>query len=137
MKTIIRNILALVTGLIGGSAVNMALISLGHAVIPLPEGADVSSMESLAASMPMFGPEQFIFPFLAHALGTFAGAALAALIAASYKAKFAYVIGIAFLAGGVMMVLQLPAPMWFNALDLALAYLPMAWLATKVTIRKN
>jgi len=32
------------------------------------------------------------------------------------------------LAGGIMSVLKISAPMWFNGLDLLVAYLPMAWL---------
>ena len=38
---------------------------------------------------------------LAHALGTFAGAFLAALIAANHKMKFAPGIGVFFLMGGI------------------------------------
>ena len=42
-------------------------------------------------------------------------------------------IGFAFLAGGVMMVLTLPAtPVWFILLDLIVAYLPMAYLGYKL-----
>ena len=44
--------------------------------------------------MHLFEPKHFLFPFLAHALGTFAGAWLAAFIAASYKMRFALGIGI-------------------------------------------
>lgn len=127
-----RNILAFLLGLVVGSIINMGLILLGHHVVPLPAGADVATMESLAASMHLFGPEHFVFPFLAHALGTLAGALLAFIIAASHRAIVALAIGGAFLAGGITNVLNLPAPAWFNALDLVFAYLPMAWLAIVV-----
>ncbi|MGB5739447.1 MAG: hypothetical protein WBM54_08860, partial [Woeseia sp.] len=80
---IARNLLAFLLGLVVGSGVNMGLIVTGHSVIPLPAGADASTTESLADSMHLFGPEQFLFPFLAHALGTFAGALLAFMIAGS------------------------------------------------------
>ncbi len=36
-----------------------------------------------------------------------------------------------------MMVLQLPSPMWFNALDLIVAYIPMAYLGGKLVNRKK
>lgn len=126
---IARNILAVLLGLVVGSGVNMGLITIGHRVIALPEGADVSTMENLAESMPLFGPEQFLFPFLAHALGTFAGALLAFMIAKRNRQTIAYIVGAAFLAGGIMSVYMLPAPAWFNTVDLLFAYLPMAWLA--------
>ncbi|MGB5246046.1 MAG: hypothetical protein WBN34_05800 [Woeseia sp.] len=129
---IARNLLAFLLGLVVGSGVNMGLIVTGHSVIPLPAGADASTTESLADSMHLFGPEQFLFPFLAHALGTFAGALLAFMIAGSRQQAIAYAIGAAFLIGGTMSVFMLPAPMWFNVLDLLLAYIPMAWLACRI-----
>lgn len=129
---IARNILAVLIGLVVGSGVNMGLVTIGHRIIPLPAGANVATMEGLAAAMPSFGPEQFLFPFLAHALGTLAGALLAFLIAKTSRQALAYVVGVAFLAGGTMSVVMLPAPLWFNAVDLLFAYLPMAWLAGKL-----
>lgn len=133
----LRNILAALAGLVFGSAVNMGIIMLSSSVIPPPEGVDVTNMESIKAAMHLFEPKHFLFPFLAHALGTFAGAWLAAFIAASYKMRFALGIGIFFLIGGITNVFMLPAPPWFSALDLIAAYIPMAWLGGKVATGKK
>ena len=76
-------------------------------------------------------------PFLAHALGTFVGALVAAIIAASRKMTFALVIGCVFLLGGIYMVTVLPAPMWLNVADLLLAYIPLAYLAGKLMARNK
>jgi hypothetical protein len=76
-------------------------------------------------------------PFLAHTVGTLAGALAAYLIAASYKAQIAYVIGAAFLCAGVAASFMIPAPTWFIALDLLAAYLPMAWLSIRIGTRMN
>ena len=73
-------------------------------------------------------PASFIAPWLAHALGTLAGACLAAKVAASHKMKFALGIGVFFLLGGIMMVSMFGGPVWFNVLDLIGAYLPMGYL---------
>src|SRR5690606_40538131 len=72
-----RNILAVISGLVIGSLVNMALIMVSGKIIPLPEGIDNQTTEGLAAGIHLFEPKHFIFPFLAHALGTFVGAFLA------------------------------------------------------------
>jgi hypothetical protein len=137
MKTILRNILAVFAGLVVGSLVNMGLITAGPFVIPPPEGADVSSMESLRDSMGLFRPAHFAFPFLAHALGALTGAFVAAKLAVSHHRKFAIGIGVAFFIGGVMAATTIGGPAWFNVIDLVLAYLPMAilggWLATAGT----
>ena len=136
MNTISRNILAVVAGVVVGSVVNMLIIMVSGYIVPPPPGVDLSDAESLKSSMHLFGPINFLMPFLAHAIGTFVGALLAALIAGSHKMLFALVIGGFFLIGGVMMVFMLPSPLWFSVVDLGLAYLPMAWLGGKLVKRK-
>ncbi len=139
MNTIARNILAVVTGILIGSAINMGIITISGSIIPPPEGIDPADMESLKSGMHLFEAKHFIFPFLAHALGTLAGALLAALIAASHKIKFALGIGFFFMIGGIINVMMLPSPLWFTIADLALAYFPMAWFGWKIAdvLRKN
>ncbi|HEY5688567.1 MAG TPA: hypothetical protein VIS27_09715 [Yeosuana sp.] len=137
MNSIIRNILALITGIIIGSIVNMGIITISDAIIPPPEGADISTMEGLKASLHLFKPVNFIFPFLAHALGTLAGALLAAFIATKHKMKFALGIGLFFLIGGITNILLLPSPTWFTVVDLVGAYIPMAWLGATLVNRKT
>lgn len=132
MNHIIRNIFAVIAGIIVGSAVNMGIILLSGSIIAPPDGVDLSSTESLKDSIHLFAPRHFIMPFLAHALGTFTGSVLAALIAANRKIIFALVIGGFFLIGGVANILMLPAPIWFTIIDLTLAYLPMAWLGGRI-----
>ncbi|MFY2558669.1 hypothetical protein ACN469_13665 [Corallococcus terminator] len=129
---IIRNILAVIIGFAVGSVVNMALVTLGPRVIPAPAGVDASNAESLAASIHLFEPKHFVFPFLAHALGTLAGALVAFLIAGSRRRVFAFAVGTLFLAGGIAASFMIPAPTWFIVSDIVVAYLPMAWLATRV-----
>ncbi|PHS67291.1 MAG: hypothetical protein COB12_03850 [Flavobacterium sp.] len=131
---IIRNILAVIVGWIGGSAVNMGLIMTGHSVFPI-EGIDPNDMEALAAVMPTLEAEYFIFPFLAHALGTLVGAIIAGLIAVNHKMKFSLSIGFLFLIGGIAVNYLLPGPIWFGALDIIIAYIPMAWIGGKIALK--
>ena len=131
MNRIIRNIFAILAGLALGSIVNIALIILGPMIIPPPEGANVTNMEGLKASMHLFEWYHFIFPFLAHAMGTLVGAYIAALIALNNKMKFALGIGVIFLAGGITNVFMLPSPIWFAVLDIVGAYIPMAWIGAR------
>jgi len=69
------------------------------------------------------------------AVGTLAGALAAYLIAGTFKARMAYAIGVLFLCGGIAASFMIAAPAWFIALDLIAAYLPMAWLATRIGAR--
>ena len=135
MKSIGKNIFAVIVGFVVGSIVNIALVNVGPFVVPLPKGADISTMERLRDSMHLFTPVNFIFPFLAHALGTLVGAFLAAKFAASHYVKLAMVIGGLFLMGGIAVVNMLGGPMWFNVADLVLAYLPMSLLGAYLAAR--
>ncbi len=136
MNPLVKNILAVLAGIVVGSIVNGGIITAGGALIPLPSGVDGNAMEGLVAGMPLFEPKHFLMPFLAHALGTLVGAFVAAYIAASRKMTFALVVGALFMLGGIYMVYQLPSPMWFNALDLIVAYIPMAYLGGRLATAK-
>jgi hypothetical protein len=132
MPNLLRNALAILAGIVIGGGVNMALITLSPSLIPPPAGVDVNSAESLGKAMHLLEPRHFVVPFLAHAVGTLAGALAAYLIAVTYRAQMAYVIGAVFLCGGVAASFMIPAPAWFIALDLLAAYLPMAWLSIQI-----
>ena len=130
MRSIIKNILAIIAGVLVGSIVNMALIIFGSQIIPLPDGVDPMNAK-------MWEFKYFIFPFLAHAIGTLSGAFIAGKFSFSYHLMLAICIGVFFLAGGIYMVFILPAPIWFISVDLILAYIPMAWLGWKLSGKIN
>lgn len=132
MNPILRNILAVVAGLICGALINSGIISISGSIIPPPKGADFTTEEGLINSMHLMQPKHFIMPFLAHALGSLFGAFVVAKLAVNNKMTLGLVIGILFLIGGAMMVFILPSPLWFNLLDLIVAYLPMAYLGVKL-----
>lgn len=137
MHPVLRNILAVVSGLVAGSMVNMGLVMLGGVAVPPPEGTDLTTTEGLKAAMHLMEPRHFVFPFLAHAGGTFVGAWLAALVASGRKMSYALLVGLFFFAGGVASICMLPSPLGFTILDLAGAYFPMAWLGGRTAIGRN
>lgn len=135
MAKFLRILLSVLLGLVIGSVVNMGLIMVSGKVIPPPPGADVTTMEGLRASLHLFEAKHFVFPFLAHALGTLAGSFVAALTSPGKSAVPAYVVGGFFLLGGIANVVMLPSPAWFSAVDLLAAYLPAAWLGQSLAAR--
>ena len=126
MNSIIKNILALIGGGLVGMVANMGLIITGNQLIPFSE--NINPMNAMNWEI-----RYFIFPFLAHSIGTFSGAYIAAKFSASYHMLFAICIGIFFLSGGISMVFILSAPIWFIVMDLVFAYLPMGWLGWKIS----
>ncbi|TRW49437.1 hypothetical protein FM042_00805 [Aliidiomarina halalkaliphila] len=128
MPKLVRNIFAILVGVVLGAFVNSLIIAFGPGLIPPPDGVDMSTAEGLRDAMPLLQPQHFVMPFLAHALGTFVGVVMAYLIAASARTKIGYGIGVFFLLGGIAASVMIPAPAWFITVDLIVAYLPMAWL---------
>ena len=131
MNPTIKNILAFILGWLGGSVVNMGLIKIGHKLLPIA-GIDPNDMAALVDVMPTLEFKYFVFPFLAHALGTLSGATIAGLMAASHKMKFSLGIGGLFLLGGIIVNYMIPGPTWFAVVDIVVAYIPMAWLGGKL-----
>lgn len=137
MNPILKNVLAVAAGILGGSIINFTIVMLGIQVVPLPAGVDPMDPVSMKAAIPNFTSAHYIFPFIAHALGTLAGAFICTKIAASHSQRLALIIGFFFLLGGAYNVISYAAPMWFEILDLAVAYIPMAILGWNLAKGKD
>lgn len=129
---ILRFLLASVAALLSGLLVNGGLVALGHRIIPLPNGLSGDTPEALTAAIPFMSAEHFLFPFLAHAGGSLVSAFVASLISRNHNFWFPALFGALFMAGGIYMAVILPAPFWFEAVDLGFAYLPMAWFGYRL-----
>ena len=126
MNPILKNMLVFFAGCILGSCMNMGLIITGNQLIPFADV--VNPMDAT-----MWELKYFLFPFLAHSVGTFFGAFIVARYTASYHMVLSLSVGVLFLIGGISMVFIMPAPLWFIVVDLLLAYMPMGWLGWKLT----
>ncbi|MCA1761965.1 MAG: hypothetical protein ABR574_12020 [Cryomorphaceae bacterium] len=132
MHPILRNILVVILAIIIGSVVNMAIVMVAPSIIPLPNGVDPTNVEALKKAIPSFGPKHYIFPFLAHALGTLAGAFVAARLGVGRKMLLAMIIGVWFLLGGIMNASMLGTPALWTTLDLIICYFPFAFIGGKL-----
>jgi len=124
MNPTIRNVLAVAVGAVVCVILNGLLLGLMMKVIQPPIGFDPND----PATYSLLQTEHFMSPFVAHSVPSFVGALIAALIAASRKMTCALIVGALHLIGGIAAAFMIPAPTWFIALDLTMAYLPMAWL---------
>ena len=126
----IRTVLLVILGTLIGSTVNGAILDLSAKFFPLPKGADNSSMEALQKTIHLFRPIDYFPAFLAHAMGSLVAAICITLFIKDQKAhrRGSYIASGLFLIGGIIMVMALPAPFWFESIDLVFAYFPMAFL---------
>ncbi len=128
MNSTIKNFLFVIVSLIIGGIINYGLILLGDNLVAAPEGVDPSDLESIKANVKLYSAKHFVVPFVAHAVGTLAGAyAISKLAVSNYK-RLALIIGAVFFLGGIMMAISLPEFWKFSVIDLLLAYFPMAIL---------
>jgi hypothetical protein len=128
MNPIVRNILAVLVGAVACIMLNGLLLGMMMKVVPPPQGFDPNDL----ATYGLLRGENFLAPFVAHAVPSLVGGLIAALIAATRRMTCALVVGGLHLLGGIAAAFMIPAPAWFIALDLVVAYLPMAWIGGKL-----
>jgi hypothetical protein len=135
---ILKRTIVIFISLFSGAMLNGAIINISSKVIAPPKGFDLNTAEGLQAAMPHMGPEHFLFPFLAHAIGTLISAVLISRFLKSQQFVFSMMAGIIFLMAGVAMVIMLPGtPIWFILVDLIGAYIPMAYLGNKLVMKSS
>ncbi|MEY3052113.1 MAG: hypothetical protein RLY31_1898 [Bacteroidota bacterium] len=132
MKKFLWALAAVGVAITAGSILNLLVIRFGGQLVPPPAGADLTTAEGLRESLHRMAPRHFVMPFLAHALGTLLAGFLAASLLRRGKLRGAMLTGAVFLAGGILAVRMIPAPVWFSVLDLVAAYIPMAWLGYRL-----
>lgn len=126
----LRITLGILLGLLSGGMVNGSFIHLGSKVFPYPSNFSMD----LFYTLPL---KYYLFPLLAHALGTLSGCLVYLRIAAKQAIWPVYVIGTSFFGGGVLVGTMINASLWFDCVDLILAYFPMAWLSTRSKLAKT
>jgi hypothetical protein len=62
MPNMLRNVLAVIAGIVIGGLVNMAIIAVSPSLIPLPAGVSPNDPESLSKAMHLFAPRHFVMP---------------------------------------------------------------------------
>jgi hypothetical protein len=128
MNPNLRNVLVVLCGVVLCMILNGMLLSAMMKILAPPAGFrpdDVSTYDLL-------GAKHMLSPFIAHSLPSLIGGFVAASFAASRKMAMALVVGGVHLLGGIAAAVMIPAPAWFEVLDLTLAYLPMAWIGAKL-----
>jgi hypothetical protein len=131
MNPVLRNVLAVLVGVSVCLFLNDLLLGRMMALIATPEGFDPTKVDTYHLLQPI----HYLSPFVAHALPSVVGGLIAALLAAHRSRSMALVVGGLHLLGGIAAAFMIPAPAWFIAADLVLAYLPMAWLGWRLSRR--
>jgi hypothetical protein len=126
----LRNIGAVIAGLLVGSAANMAILGVSSMVYPRPEGMDFNDQAQLAAYIATLPTAAFFFVLAAHLGQAFVGGWLAARLSASQPVWMALFVGTVTAMAGLYYLISLPGPVWLwieMPLYFVLSWLPGSW----------
>ncbi|MBL3549898.1 MULTISPECIES: hypothetical protein [Chryseobacterium] len=124
--SILRQILAVVVGLIVGS-IGIAIVeNIGHQLYPPPVGTDPNDMEALKEYVGEAPFMALFFIIMAYALAAFVSGFTATKISNNGKHTAAIICGIIFLLITIYMMTSLPTPIWFWVLGILVWILVMA-----------
>jgi len=127
MYQLFRNFLVILFALLAAYLVATSIIVLGHSVIPIPEGIDSNSFESIKNNFHLFKNKHFIFPLFAHAVGTLLSAYIVSHFGVNYKFKLALGIGILYMLASLLMTFRIGHFLWIGIIEIGL-YIPMSLL---------
>ncbi len=126
----LRNIAAVIAGLVVGMIVNLALIQLNTVFFPLPDGVDMTNTAQMKDVIQGMPAAAWILVIAAHLGQAFVGGWVAARLGASRRMMLAIIVGLLSLAGGIANALMLAAPVW-TWIEMPF-YPVVAWLAGRM-----
>ena len=131
----LRNIAAVIAGLVVGMIVNLALIQLNTVFFPLPDGVDMTNTAQMKDAIQEMPAAAWILVFAAHLGQAFVGGWVAARFGASHRMMLAMIVGVLSLAGGIANAVMLSTPAW-TWIEVPL-YLVVAWLAGRMVLSRR
>ena len=132
----IRNIAALIAGIVTAFASIYLIKNLGHTIYPPPPDLDFSDPEAMRpyiATLPIIA---LLFPMFGWFIGAFAGSLVANFCGDAKPYVFAAIVGGLVFAATVADLILIPHPLWFSITAL-LGIIASAWPATRVAVTGN
>ena len=131
----LRNIAAVIAGLVVGMIVNLALIQLNTVFFPLPDGVDMTDTAKREDAIQGMPAASWTLVFAAHLGQAFVGGWVAARLGASRRMVLAMIVGVLSLAGGIANAVMLSAPVWTW---IEMPFYPLvAWLAGRMELARR
>jgi len=131
----IRNICAVLIGLVAGMAVNMLIGMSALLLYPMPEGVRFDDAEAMPAYFESLPVTAFLIVMLAHLGQAFVGGWIATLISRNSSMLVAMIVGVLSMAGGIYNMMSLPHPSWMW-IEVPL-YLVAAWAAARLVLARR
>jgi len=132
---VLRNVGAIVAGLVVGMVVNLAIVQVNTAFFPLPEGVDLTDTNAMRDAVQALPAASWILVFVAHIGQAFVGGWVAARLSVSELLRNALIVGILSMAAGIANAVMLSAPAW-TWIEMPF-YPAAAWVAGRMAISQR
>jgi len=132
----VRNVLAVLAGLLVAGFTVFVVETIGHTVYPPPVGFDPTNPAGMAAIMGQAPFGALLFVIVAYACGACAGGAVAARLRPAAPIAHAITVGLVLTGAGVLNLLTIPHPVWM-AIATAVVFVPAAWLGGRFLDRRG
>jgi hypothetical membrane protein len=126
----VKNVLSVIAGVIAGFILILVFETIGHLIAPLPEGIDISDIESIKENLDKIPVLNMVLVLVAYAIGAFGAGFVTIKIAKTQKINMALITGLILMLFGIFNLITIPHPVWFTIVNLFL-FLPMAWAGGK------
>ena len=89
----LRNVIAVIIGLVAGMALNMGILQISYLAYPIPEGLDINDPAQLQDYLDTLPATAFLIAMLAHLAQSFGGGWVAARLGSSRPMLLAMIVG--------------------------------------------
>ena len=126
-----RDVVAVIVGLLAGVATNMAFVLINVAIYPMPEGVGFNDQEGLAEYIGTLPLLSFLIVLVAHLSQAFVGSLVAAKISLRPMTVAMIVGSISLILGAINMINLIEVTPRWMLIEIPL-YLVVAWVAAKL-----
>ena len=126
-----KNVMAVILGLFTAFLLNTVVLMINYHLFPLPQNLDQSDFEAMSEYMLSLPSIAHLIILLAHIISATGAGFVVSRIASSYQLVLAGLLGGFLTIMGVINLLQVPHPTWFNAID-PFVHLSFAYMGYRV-----
>jgi len=135
INSLVRNVLAMLAGVIVAMVLMVLLQSVAHRVYPPPPGLDFTDpavRESIMIKAPVGA---LLIVLASYFVGTLVGAWVAARLSADAPLRQGYLIGALLVVASVMNLRAIPHPLWFIVANIAVVIVA-AYVGARLGVKK-
>ena len=135
LLSFLRNLISIILGLGVGGLAGFSIERYGHDIFSVYQDVpNITEPEAFAAFIETLPIGAFLFLLFAHSLGTLISAFSATLISGHSRPVPAIVVGVLMLSAGVINLISIPHPVWFQISEVIL-YLLSALFGYKLSLK--